>query len=411
MSKLKGVILSVEDTLCPQGSVDHSIFSEVNKLIQFFRAKNIEFVVFTNRSWTIGSDKRALEDVLKEEWGDFPYFCKSNDSSIPGKPKAEATRYVLDKMGWESNETVYIGSSVNDMRTAVNGKLLFLRATWWVNKTDYGFEFSTPKDIARFIDTFCLRNHLWCHEIHQDNFNFYALAPFSTYKREFTLYSADARSAAKHGLGHPDFWTSALTSSIYFSGLHKEIDYISVYPGHKAGSGNNVMDDAISIFGKCFNKNYIPDLIVRHTTATKSQTARASGEHIDFLNQLNTICLNPTPHRTAEKLYAKPPLKKGKTVLLIDDIATKGYSFESGRAYIEQTGAKVIMASWLKTINTDLHELSPLSKFNPYRPNRFEAAQTLKTHSYHANVVDHLAPTELSKLFNDYKIWDWPKVI
>jgi len=407
MSKIKGVILSVEDILVPNGKVDGKIFSEVDKLIKYFRSKNIEFVVFTNRAWTIGKDRIPLEDRLREYWGDFTYLCRAKDRSVPGKPQKEATNYVLNLMGWKSTETLYIGASENDMQTAVNGSLLFLRATWWAHKTNYGFEFSTPKDIARFIDTFCLREHLWCHEIHDGDFHFYALAPFSTMKEEYTLYSADAREAAKHGLGHPEFWTGALISSLYFSGIHQDINYVSVYPGHKAGFGNNVMDDAISLFGKCFRKNYIPDLIIRHTQSLKSQAARNSGVPIDHANQLNTIYLNPAPHRTPLVKYKVAPLGRGKTVLLIDDITTRGYSLESARAYIEQTGAKVIMVSWLKTINTDIVTLAPFKKFNPYIPNRFEGINTGKVHSYRENIVDNLAPAELSKIFKSYQEWEW----
>ena len=329
MSKIKGVILSVEDILVPKGKIDSEIFAEVDKLIRYFRTKKIEFVVFTNRGWVVGDERTPLEDVLQKHWGEFKYLCRAKDKSIPGKPTADATKYVLDLMGWESTETLYIGASINDMQTAVNGELLFLRATWWADKTDYGFEFSTPKDIARFIDTFCLREHLWCHEIHDGDFNFYALAPFSTMKEEYTLYSEDARAAAKHGLGHPEFLSSELISSLYFSGIHKMINYVSVYPGHKQGYGNNIMDEAISIFGKCFRKTYIPDLILRHTTSKKSQKARNEGVAIDHCNQLNTICLNSKPHRNPRTTYKKPPLGPGKTVLLIDDITTRGKSLHT----------------------------------------------------------------------------------
>ncbi len=409
MSRIKGVILSVEDTLFPKGTtINAKVFSEVDKLIKFFKAKNIEFVVFTNRRWISSNDGKLLEDKLHERWGDFTYLSKDKNEDMPWKPKADATKYVLDLMGWKSTETIYIGASESDMQTAVNGELLFLRAAWWADKINYGFEFSSPKDIARYIDTFCLREHLWCHEIHHENFDYYALAPFSTMKEENTLYSLDARAAAKHGLGHPDFWTGALITSLYFSGLHKEIDYVSVYPGHKQGYGNNVMDEAISLFGKCFRKNYIPDLIIRHKTAIKSQTARNAGIEIDHLNQLNTIHINKLPLRTPETRYKSSPLGKGKTVLLIDDITTRGYSFEAARAFIEQTGAKVILVSWLKTINTDIYTLAPLPKFNPYIPNRFENVALGVTHRYRDNIVDNLAPAELTELFKKYQNWDWP---
>jgi hypothetical protein len=407
MSKLKGVIISIEDTLLPNGKYDADVFEEVTKLIKFLRVKKIEFVIFTNRNWTIDGDK-PLEYALKEYWGDFEYISHAKDPSVPHKPKAAATKYVMQKMGWIATETIYIGSSENDMRTAVNGNLLFLRATWWANNTDYGFEFDSPKDIARFIDVFCLRDHLWCHEIHDGNFQFYALAPFSTMKPEYTLYSSDARAAAKHGLGHPEFWIGALVSSLYFSGIHTKINHIAVYPGHKAGFGNSVMNDAISIFGKCFRANYIPDLIVRHKTALKSQHARNSGVPITHLNQLNTIHLNKTPLKSSTSRYKSSPLGTGKTVLLLDDICTKGYSLETARAYIEKTGANVIMASWLKTINTNIEQLGVIGSFDPYVANKFTTAPLAKTHYYRQNIVDHLAPSELTTVFASYQNWDWP---
>ncbi|VVP61559.1 hypothetical protein PS874_06287 [Pseudomonas fluorescens] len=407
-SKLKGVILSIEDVLLQQGKTDKDVFAEVNKLIKYFKDSKIQFVVFTNREWTVNG-KTPLEEALKEIWGEFPYLCRAKDPRIPPKPRAEATAYVLRLMEWESTEVVYIGASDSDMQTAVNGGLLFLRATWYANKTEYGFEFATPKDIARFIDTFCFRDHLWCHEIHDGNFEYYALAPFSTMKPEYTLYSEDARAAAKHGLGHPDFWIGAIVSSLYFSGIHKRINYITVYPGHKAGSGNDVMNDAMAIFGKCFRKNYLPDLIIRHTTAQKSQTARNSGIALDHLNQLNTIVLNRAPLRTPTERYKSPPIGKGKVVLLIDDICTRGYSLESARTFIEKAGASVIMVSWLKTINTDIEELAPCEKFDPYKATAFKDARVQKTHSYRGNIVDYLAPEELTEIFQSYKNWDWPK--
>lgn len=408
MSKLKGVILGVEDVLLPLGKIDGDIFSEVRNLIEYFKSKGIEFAVLTNRNWTVGDDKKPLEDLLFEEWGDFPFFCRAKKPQIPAKQSAGSTEYVRKELGWEAAETIYIGASDTDMQAAVNGGLLFLKATWWANKTDYGFNFDSSKDIARFIDTFCLRDHLWCHQINDGKFQFYALAPFSTKKPEHTLYSADARAAAKHGLGHPDFWIGALVSSLYLSGVCHKMDYICVYPGHGQGSGNDVMNDAMDILGKCFRANYIPNLILRHKTAIKSQTARINGQAIDHLNQLNTIHLNKTPQRTPAKNYKKSPLKNGKTVLIVDDICTRGYSLESARAYIEQTGASVVMAAWLKTINTDISVLSPLGKFDAYAANTFTAAPVEKVHSYHANIVDYLAPTELTASFKAYEDWDWP---
>ena len=101
-------------------------------------------------------------------------------------------------------------------------------------------------------------------------------------------------------------------------------------------------------------------------------------------------------------------MSHNKTILLIDDICTRGYSLESARKYIEATGAKVISVSWLKTINTDIELLGDIGRFDPYQPNTFTGAPVSKTYSYHRNIVDHLAPSELRLQFSRYENWDWP---
>ena len=415
MGKLSGVILSVEDIILSHEKVDAKIFAEVTKLIKFLQLKNIPFVVFTNRvlKITVREVTIPLKDYLQANWGQFEYICTSQDPSMPKKPSSESTAHVLKKMGWTPNSVLYIGASDNDMRTAVNGKLLFLRATWYANKTDYGFEFDKPSDVAKYIDIFCLRDHLWCFTVKDKDFEFYALAPFSTRKPEHTLYSEDARAAAKHGRGHPEFWVGALVSSLYFSGLHSRVNYITTYPGHKAGAADNPMKVPMQIFGKCFRTPSIPDMVIRHKSATKSQTARQSCIPIDILNQLNTINLNQTPTRSGEVKYARSPLGPGKTVLLIDDICTEGNSLVAGKAFIEQTGASVICVSWLKTINTDIKTIKPFQRrsFNPYQPQNFSTFSSGKAYAYHQNITDNLAPGELSKIFELYDRWSWPKGI
>ncbi len=409
--QLKGVILSVEDTLINSGKIKHDVFAEVSKLMTFFTLRGIKPVLLANRGWTMtdkDGNKTNLFDDLEDNFKDLTIFTPQRDAKVPYKPRAAATQYVLDKMNWESNEVVYIGSLDDDMRTAVNGKILFLRATWYSNNTDYGFEFSEPKELARFIDTLCLREHFWSHEIKDGDFEYYALAPFSTYKQEFRKYSENARAAAKFGQGDVDFWLGALVTSMYFTGIHQSIDFIAAYPGHRTGVGNDKMDDDLMTFGKCFNKGYLHDLIERHTTATKSQYARRDGLVFDHHNQLNTIKLNRLPTKNYVRAYKNAPLKRGKTLLLVDDICTKGWSLEAARKYVERTGAKTIMVTWLKTINTDIETIGATPAFDPYREIFFTDIPSGKTYGYHEYHVDGAASEELCEQLQHYIDWDWP---
>ncbi|MGI2081554.1 phosphoribosyltransferase family protein [Shewanella baltica] len=405
---LKGVILSVEDVLLNKGTIDKSVFAQVELMMNFFKLKGITPCLLSNQKWTI-NDGQCLFAALKGKFPELMVFSRHLDNAVPPKPQAASTAYVMKQMGWGNAEALYIGSTENDMRTAVNGGLLFLKAAWYNKGTDYGFEFSEPKQIARFIDTLCLRKHFWSHAIIDGDFEYYCLAPFSTYLQQYKPYSEDARAAAKFGLGHPDFWLSALVTSMYFTGIHKKIDFIAAYPGHGAGVGNEKMNNDLMTFGKCFRKGYLHNLIERHTTALKSQTARNQGVALDHLNQLNTIKLNALPIKNFKTAYKNTPVKSGKTVLLVDDICTKGYSLESARKYIARTGAKTVMVTWLKTINTDIDTVGNLGLFNPYVANNFTVAPHGKTYGYHQHLVDHHASGELGEQFKRFLSWDWPK--
>jgi hypothetical protein len=128
--------------------------------------------------------------------------------------------------------------------------------------------------------------------------------------------------------------------------------------------------DALTILADSPQRRYLPDLIVRHATATKSQSARIAGNAVDHLNQLGTIRLEKLPVKSKSgERYKSSPIKSGKTVLIVDDICTEGNSFESARALIEKARANCILLAWLKTINKDYHAISgslPIS--NPFSP-------------------------------------------
>jgi Haloacid dehalogenase-like hydrolase len=406
MKKLRGVIFGIDKVFVTQGESNDDLIKQIGQLTAFLLSKGITPIVLANRIWT--SDGKPLEQALSGTLGSFPWFVANRDR-FPKKPQAASIDYVLRQMGWDSAETIYVGNTIDDMRTAVNGDVLFLNATWYGKTIDYGFEFATPRDIAKFVDVFCLRDHLWHYSIN-DGVEYYALAPYSTYIPDFAMYSSDAKGAAKFGAGHPEFWTKYLLSTIYFSELHKHIDFIAPYPGHEAGSTFNVIEEPMLTFTKCFRITYLRDLIIRHTTAPKSSSTRVAGGTLSHLNQLNSIVLNPHPLRgTGDICYKHPPLKPGKTILLVDDICTQGYSLESARAFISQTGANAICLSWLKTINSEYERIAGrLPEFNPYNRQTFTGELTTTRFPYRSGITDALAAAEVADKLQSFIRWDWP---
>lgn len=411
--KLKGIIFSIGDVLAPKHSINNELVLEVKKLILFLRSKGIQPVILANRE--VFYNGQSVESLFRDSVGQFPWFMTLRDN-LPRKPSKGAIDHVLNTMNWDSTETAYVGCNEDDMRTAVNAKVLFLNALWFNSSTEYGIKFETPKEIARFVEVFCLADHLWGFSIEDDGLEMHALGTFSTYYPEFADYSSDARSAAKSGSGNLDFWTKYLWSRIYFSELYKEIDLITSYPGHRANYesiASSAVQEPLESFGKCFRIEYLNDLIIRHTTSVKSQTARNEGKAhlINHCNQLNTICLNPAPIKNLGKGLGKPYNKfslKGKTVLVVDDITTEGFSLEAARVYCKMAGAsRVVLLAWLKTIKSPYCRISRLPQaFDPFNANHFTEVDEIKTYDYR-NHVNRSTAAEITEKFNKYRSWNW----
>ena len=132
------------------------------------------------------------------------------------------------------------------------------------------------------------------------------------------------------------------------------------------------LDAFLTTLGKCFRKDYLPDLITRHQASTKSQTAAASEK--TFVNQLNTLYLNHHPRHYERAPYKKPLDLMNKQVLVVDDFCTYGRSLDTARAYIEAAGGKAVLFSWLKTINTAFMHMNPDPALRPFQVTRYPGA-------------------------------------
>jgi hypothetical protein len=414
MARLKGAIFSLRDVVVRRGTVDSHLALEVGKLISWLRRKKVQPVFVSNHQWVArmadGSTK-DLKSILSQQWGDMPWYIAS-DGDMPFKPKQDAMKYVLRRHGWKAHEAIYVGNTQDDMKTAVNGNLLFLNAVWHGEGSPYGYQFDSPLDVARFIDCFCLGIDDWFWKLERGDVRVYALGPYSTKSPQYAeaqQYSTHARDTAKHLGGDATFWGRLLAGGVYLSGLGNEIDYIAPYPGHSTKSAQPVISEALTILAKSLRKKYLPDLIVRHTTAPKSQALRTQGQTVDPLDQLNTISLNPSPTKSQKgDVYASPPLKRGKSILVVDDICTEGNAFETARAYIENTGAKAICLAWLKTIKRDYHAFSQRPKLAPYQANKIRTVPPRTTYCFDHYIRNQDATADLGEVFDRYYDWRWP---
>ncbi|KZX98869.1 MULTISPECIES: phosphoribosyltransferase family protein [unclassified Sulfitobacter] len=417
MHNLKGIIFSLSDVLAHKGSINPDLFFETVKLLKFLLSKGIQPVLVSNTTWTVAikdEDEKPFQEYLSQFVGSqLPYYQGGKD--IDYKQYATAMQAILDKHGWTAPEVFYVGNTQEDVQAASNGGFPLLNAKWHGDNSQYGFEFASPKDIASFVDCCCLTPQDWFWGIEDGALRIYSIAPFAEYSKAYpegAIYSYDAKQAVKQDTGNIRFWGLLMAARIHLSGIGTEVDFVAPYPGHKTTSNKTKLMNAVAVVSGSLRARYLFDFIDRHTDAEKSQILRNNGKSPTANNQLSTIKLNPTPTRTGPKQlkYKNKPNIKGKTVLVVDDICTQGYSLEASRAFLEAAGANVILLSWLKTPGrNDYHAIDkitpaikrPFSKFSP-------AGVDEKIYSNSGNVMNPNADTEIAVAYKKYVSWGWP---
>ena len=128
--------------------------------------------------------------------------------------------------------------------------------------------------------------------------------------------------------------------------------------------------------------------------------------------QLDTIHLRQFPTRMVkgeEQRYAKFPIAAGKTVLVIDDVCTKGMAFEAARHYLTNHGINVISVGLLKTRNHGYEALKTVTLPNgSFGPNARVQFTRGKTYDYLKHIIDAQATAEMTERLKRYQSWSWP---
>jgi hypothetical protein len=400
---LKLVLISPSGTLEKDGKLDAKDIGALCLLISQLAAANVNVAVWSNRKWTVGG-KTPLEDYLSAKAGTTVHYVGAQ-IGMPVRQRSGSVNPILQKFGVKLEDTVLVGARDEDLQAGVNNKLLLLRPAWYGGNLTYGFELKSIEELGRFCLLFGTRTHpfYWqvtdgAHGLHVN-----ALGPFSTMIQAFAGFGEDAKNAAKYETGTLAFWHQLITSTLYFSGLIHQVNLITVYPGHAAGSKAKAFYEVLDLLGKCFNKPFYHDLLLRHEDAEKSSFKKAGDRK--FANQVNTLRLNRFPSK-----YGGPPRKTpidlaGKSVLVVDDICTSGRSLDTARAYVAAAGACSVLFCWLKTINTDFLSMDPAPTLVPFQKNTITVEPKTKAYGYSPNIVDAEAAQELDSLLKQFQAW------
>jgi hypothetical protein len=409
---LKAVLIGPRGTVFKDGNAQTGILNDLVLFIRRMHAKGVHVGLWSQHPVSYRQQDRleTVESYLSRQSGTQVPFYRANYGALQTRARAGSVDPILKQLAVEPHEVILVGNDREDMLAGVNNKLLLLRPEWYPGEHEYGFFVSSIDDLAQFCELFGLRQHPIFWSIDWKDLQVRSMGPFSTMRRpDFTIFGSDARNVAKHGVGERRFWFLMIVSSLYFSGLLRDVDYLCPFPGHNPSSVSPVqqgLDAFLTTLGKCFRKDYLPDLIIRHQASIKSQTAGAGQR--TFVNQLNTLHLNRHPRHYERDPYQKQIDLRNKCVLVVDDCCTNGRSLDAARACIEAAGGKAVLFSWLKTINTPFLHMHPAPQLRPFQVNAVNQEPSVLNFNYTPHIVSDDAPTEIDRTLDAYKKWKWP---
>lgn len=294
--------------------------------------------------------------------------------------KAKGSRkwveHICDAFNIEHRDVLYLGDTDHDMWTAVNSQVVYLNAAWSNPTMEYGIQVSSPAILTPLVENFFMKPTLWYWTLDtQDRLGRmveakamidgngagvldirYGLLNWAKHDRD--------SSVGPFKLGN--FFMLHLLASIYLGGLYEKADWWTTYPGSDGGT-NTAMDEFFDIAAKLFRDKFKPRLLVRHSPAVDSGEARVAGKSVSFMNQVRTVCLNDDP-ATIEQI-------RGKSIVLIDDFITDGYSSEWARNLLLEAGAANVIAVAIGKYGYNFHCASPQAgiSWNPFEPSKLSA--------------------------------------
>lgn len=148
-----------------------------------------------------------------------------------------------------------------------------------------------------------------------------------------------------------------LVSQCYMSSLINDVDTVTVYPGHAVDSENPTLEYFSNWLTRIFDNTnkFIPDLLLRHKTAPKSQFR---GSQRDVYDQFRTIMVNPEHRKNI----------RSKEVLVIDDFTTYGYSLETARRMLIAAGAAQVVGIAVAKFRRQYSVTEIDASWDPYAP-------------------------------------------
>lgn len=342
--------------------------AEIHELVAALEDMGIELAIASNASST-QIRQRFLRSGLP-----IPRVVVTQYDVGVKKPSQEFVHEIVRQTGVELHELAFLGDDDRtDIFCAVNAGVLPLAASYSTagKPLDYGLQISSPRNLCRYLETFGSQEPPYfgwsasstCPNTNTE-VNVHALIG---QHREMGLTNVLKRVLKDHQI--VSIGTAGITlnwllfhyliTQCYLSGFMPEIDYVTVYPGHKVDSLNPTLSEFLAFPRRMFRQKFIPDLLIRHTDAPSQHIEKRS-----IVSQFSTLQVNPAYRRRLSG-------KKGKNILVLDDFTTSGGSLEAARHFLLRAGAANVHCLAMAKYRTNQILVKVLKDWDPFVPTPF----------------------------------------
>lgn len=308
--------------------------NEIRNLVALLPSLGIKMAIASN------NDRSAIEKGFRQAGLLLPEIIVTrNETGVP-KPSPEFIKRIREHTEVELNEIMYVGDDdKTDTFCAINAGVLPVAAKYSNSgkPMDYGLPINTPDALERYITKFTRQEEpYWGWVCQSKNSRIDVRALFGDHGNFTDILKSILKDQKDSIIGSRKVSATELffryfMSQFYLSGVAAQTNIITVYPGHTAGKQNHILNTYLSRISKMFRKDkFLQDLIVRHQNAPKSQF---QGPARNIFDQFKTIHINPEYKSKIQ----------GKTILVLDDFTTSGYSLETARNMLLQAGARKII--------------------------------------------------------------------
>jgi hypothetical protein len=323
---IKAVVLDLDGTLLDD---NNNPVAGIPEMIAELKNLDLHIAIASNRPNSAPRVTRARLDP------DL-FMDRNSIGATKGSPTWVAK--VTQEFQIENNELVWLGDTDNDMRSAINTKVMYFHAGWSVPQYPYGINVQQPSFFPLLLREFFIKPVDWYWEYSGTDHRrrkVTSKAMMDSRGAGIEVFQWDLINFLKDG-GDPTvglikvrhFIMFHFLGSLYGDQFYRQADIWTVYPGSKGGT-NAALGPLANIIARLFRERYISDLLIRHTPSIDSGEARRQQIQVDFFNQANTMRLNEAYRRKIEQ----------KTVVVLDDFITRGYSMECARNLLLEAGA------------------------------------------------------------------------